>query len=120
MDINMYFYPEERDTFRLPENQHYQIWAELQDRMVKLGILDESDRKLKQIPYMEDALSLILSFNKDKNVIAYSRLKDSLKTVNQIQENKNALLKYNVEEEQKKMIDANIILDLKRELPIIE
>ncbi len=43
---------------QLPEEQHYQIWAELQDRMVNLGILDESDRKLKQIPYMEDALAL--------------------------------------------------------------
>ena len=43
---------------QLPEEQHYEIWAELQDRMVNLGILDESDRKLKQIPYMEDALAL--------------------------------------------------------------
>jgi anti-sigma-K factor RskA len=43
----------------LPEDQHYQIWAELQDRMVNLGILNESDRnKLKTIPYMEDALAL--------------------------------------------------------------
>lgn len=43
---------------QLPKEQHYEIWAELQDRMVNLGILDESDRKLKQIPYMEDALAL--------------------------------------------------------------
>lgn len=43
---------------RLPKDQYYQIWAELQDRMVNLGILDESDRRLKQIPYMEDALAL--------------------------------------------------------------
>ncbi|BAO76299.1 anti-sigma factor domain-containing protein [Winogradskyella sp. PG-2] len=43
---------------QLPKDQHYQIWAELQDRMVNLGILDEADRKLKQIPYMEDALAL--------------------------------------------------------------
>ena len=43
---------------QLPKEQQYQIWAELQDRMVNLGILDESDRKLKQIPYMEDALAL--------------------------------------------------------------
>jgi len=43
---------------QLPEEQHYEIWAELQDRMVNLGILDESDRRLKQIPYMEDALAL--------------------------------------------------------------
>lgn len=43
---------------QLPKEQQYQIWAELQGRMVNLGILDESDRKLKQIPYVEDALAL--------------------------------------------------------------
>lgn len=46
---------------KLPENQTYQIWAELQDRMVNLGILDESERKLKTIPYMEDALGLSIT-----------------------------------------------------------
>ena len=50
---------------QLPEDQHYQIWAELQDRMVKLGILDESDRKLKAIPYMEDALALSIKIGND-------------------------------------------------------
>lgn len=48
---------------QLPKDQHYQIWAELQDRMVNLGILDESDRKLKQIPYMEDALALSIKIS---------------------------------------------------------
>jgi hypothetical protein len=43
---------------QLPKEQHYEIWAELQDRMVNLGIIDESDRRLKPIPYMEDALAL--------------------------------------------------------------
>ena len=43
---------------QLPKDQHYEIWAELQDRMVNLGILDETDRRLKPIPYMEDALAL--------------------------------------------------------------
>jgi anti-sigma-K factor RskA len=46
---------------KLPENQTYQIWAELQDRMVNLGILDASDRKLKSIPYMENALGLSIT-----------------------------------------------------------
>ncbi len=50
---------------QLPEDQHYQIWAELQDRMVNLGILDESNRKLKQIPYMEDALALSIKIGTD-------------------------------------------------------
>lgn len=46
---------------QLPEDQTYQIWAELQDKMVNLGILDASDRKLKSIPYMEDALGLSIT-----------------------------------------------------------
>ena len=47
---------------QLPENQTYQIWAELQDRMVNLGILDASERnKLKTIPYMENALGLSIT-----------------------------------------------------------
>ena len=50
---------------QLPEDQHYQIWAELQDRMVNLGILDESERKLRPIPYMEDALALSIKIGKN-------------------------------------------------------
>lgn len=46
---------------QLPKNQNYQIWAEMQDRMVNLGILDPSDRKLQQIPYMENALGLSIT-----------------------------------------------------------
>ena len=52
---------------QLPKEQHYQIWAELQDRMVNLGILDQSDRKLKQIPYMEDALALSIKISTKGN-----------------------------------------------------
>ncbi|MFD1162789.1 anti-sigma factor [Hwangdonia seohaensis] len=43
---------------QLPEEQCYQIWAELQGKMVSLGILSESDRQLKSLPYTEDALAL--------------------------------------------------------------
>ncbi|WP_299552767.1 anti-sigma factor [Seonamhaeicola sp.] len=42
----------------LPEEQCYQIWAELQGKMVSLGILSESDRQLINIPYAENALAL--------------------------------------------------------------
>lgn len=68
---------------QLPKEQHYQIWAELQDRMVNLGILDESDRKLKQIPYMEDALALSIKIstkgdntNENDTEVAEITLKD--------------------------------------------
>lgn len=43
---------------KLSEEQCYQMWAQMQDRMVNLGILDEADRNLKPIPYIENALSL--------------------------------------------------------------
>lgn len=41
---------------QLPEEQCYQMWAQMQDRMVNLGILDAADRDLKTIPYTENAL----------------------------------------------------------------
>ena len=42
----------------LPQEQCFQIWAELNGKMVNLGILDETDRQLKSIPYTENALGL--------------------------------------------------------------
>ena len=69
---------------QLPKEQHYEIWAQLQDRMVNLGILDESDRKLKQIPYMEDALALSIKIstkgdeaNENDTEVAEISLKDN-------------------------------------------
>ena len=52
---------------KLPEEQQYQIWAELQDKMVSLGILDANDRKLKSIPYMENALGLSITIENKNN-----------------------------------------------------
>ena len=56
---------------QLPEEQCYQIWAELQGKMVSLGILSEADRQLKTIPYAEDALGLNITIEpKGGNTIA--------------------------------------------------
>lgn len=52
---------------QLPENQNYQIWAELQDRMVNLGILDPSNKKLQSIPYLENALGLSITIEQKGN-----------------------------------------------------
>ncbi|MDO6760284.1 anti-sigma factor [Tamlana sp. 2_MG-2023] len=46
---------------QLPEEQCYQIWADLQGKMVNLGILDKADRKLRNIPYMEDVQGLSIT-----------------------------------------------------------
>lgn len=55
----------------LPEEQCYQIWAELQGKMVSLGILNEADRKLMSIPYAENALALNITIEpKGGNTIA--------------------------------------------------
>lgn len=43
---------------QLPKEQCYQIWAELQGKMVSLGILSETDRQLQRIPYAENARGL--------------------------------------------------------------
>ena len=45
----------------LPEEQQFEMWAEFQDRMVSLGILDANDRTLRTIPYMENALGLSIT-----------------------------------------------------------
>lgn len=60
-----YINPKERTSLidvvslpQLPEEQQYQMWADIEGKMVNLGILKESDRKLKPIPYSDDALGL--------------------------------------------------------------
>lgn len=56
---------------QLPEEQCYQIWADLQGKMVSLGILSESDRQLMSIPYAENALALNITIEpKGGNTIA--------------------------------------------------
>ena len=56
---------------QLPEEKCYQIWAELQGKMVSLGILNETDRQLRAIPYTEDALGLNITIEpKGGNTIA--------------------------------------------------
>ncbi len=41
---------------QLPEEECYQMWAQMQDKMVSLGILDATERDLRSIPYTENAL----------------------------------------------------------------
>jgi anti-sigma-K factor RskA len=56
---------------KLPEEQCYQIWADLQGQMVSLGILNETDRKLMNLPYAENALALSITIEpKGGNTVA--------------------------------------------------
>ena len=43
---------------KLPDNKVYQLRAELEDRFVSLGVIEDYQRALKPIPYMEDAVAL--------------------------------------------------------------
>ncbi|WP_299113216.1 anti-sigma factor domain-containing protein [uncultured Winogradskyella sp.] len=46
---------------KLSEDQYYQLRVELEDKMVSLGALEDYQRTLKPIPYMEDALALSIT-----------------------------------------------------------
>jgi signal transduction histidine kinase len=65
-------------------------------------------KRINQPSFLEDALSLVIGLNNDENIMAYKHIKDSLATAKQVQENKNALLKYNVEAEQKKVYEGEL------------
>lgn len=51
---------------KLSDEQYYKMWAQVNDRMIDLGILNASDGNLKSVPYIEDALSLSITIE-DKN-----------------------------------------------------
>lgn len=65
-------------------------------------------QKLNSASYMENALSLLLDLSDDPKVIAYRKLTDSISTAKQLQENKYAMVKYNVEKERQKAQAAEI------------
>lgn len=43
----------------LPENQCYQMWAEVNGEMLNLGIIKEADQKLLALPYSDNAVGYI-------------------------------------------------------------
>ncbi len=66
---------------KLPAEQQYQIWAELQDKMVSLGILDANDRNLRSIPYMENALGLSITIENKNNATNKANAENSVAEV---------------------------------------
>ncbi|TPV35661.1 anti-sigma factor [Paucihalobacter ruber] len=55
---------------KLPEDQCYQIWGELQDRMVSLGIMHPNDAKIKPLPYLDSLIALTITIeDKGGNVV---------------------------------------------------
>ena len=52
------------DVVSLPElsdEQYYKMWAQVNDKMIDLGILNPTYGNLKSVPYIEDALSLSIT-----------------------------------------------------------
>ncbi len=65
--------------------------------------------KINSSSFKLDAISTLMTMNKNPLVHEYKKLTDSISNAKQIAENKNAFLKYNVAEEQKKT-QASILL----------
>lgn len=59
-----------------------------------------------------DALSLVMQLDKNPVLNAYKRLTDSISDAKQIAENKNAFLKYNVAQEQKKTQASQLVQEI--------
>ncbi|WP_291966341.1 ATP-binding protein [Maribacter sp.] len=65
--------------------------------------------KINSVSFKLDAISTLMNMDENPLINEYKRLTDSITNAKQIAENKNAFLKYNVAEEQKKT-QASILL----------
>ncbi|WP_040278365.1 hypothetical protein [Psychroserpens damuponensis] len=56
----------------LEKDEFVEVYAQMEDKLVSLGILDPSDKKMQTLPYMENALGLSLKIRseRDKEAIA--------------------------------------------------
>ena len=69
-------------------------------------------KELNSSSYKLDALSFFMNTNEDEMVREYKRLSDSVTEAKQLAENKNAFLKYNVAEEQKKTQASKLLQEI--------
>ncbi|WP_435623155.1 ATP-binding protein [Flagellimonas sp.] len=76
-------------------------------------------KQLNSASYLENALSLLLDLSNDSKVIAYRKLSDSISSAKQIQENKYAVIKYNVEKERQKTQMAKLQNEREKRYKII-
>ena len=76
-------------------------------------------KQLNSASYLENALSLLLDLSDDSKVIAYRKLTDSISSAKQIQENKYAVIKYNVEKERQKTQMAQLQNEREKKYKII-
>ncbi len=76
-------------------------------------------KKLNNGGYMQDALSLFVELDEDLKVKEYKRLTDSIVEARQLAENKNAYIKYNVEEERKKTEASRLQQEKEKRLKLL-
>lgn len=69
-------------------------------------------KKINSSSLKLEAISLLMSINKNPLIHEYKRLTDSISNAKQIAENKNAFLKYNVAEEQKKTQASQLLHEI--------
>lgn len=76
-------------------------------------------KQLNSASYLENALSLLLDLSDDPKIIEYRKLTDSLSLAKQIQENKYAIIKYNVEKERQNTQMAELQKEREKRYKII-
>lgn len=84
------------------------LWSYFLDKNDKKRALvyaNEANKVVEQLGegrYTRDAISLYLKMGDNPYILEYMRLTDSISKARQLAENKNAFMKYNLEEERKK------------------
>ncbi|MEM8509336.1 MAG: tetratricopeptide repeat protein [Bacteroidota bacterium] len=76
-------------------------------------------KQLNSASYLENALSLLLDLSEDPRVLEYRKLTDSIASAMQIQENKYAAFKYDVEQERQKTQEAELKNEKQKSYKII-
>ncbi|MFT6842860.1 MAG: hypothetical protein ACJASR_001633 [Psychroserpens sp.] len=52
---------------QLGEDQFYEVWAQMEEDLVSLGVIDPSERKMQNLPYLENALGLSIRIGSKKD-----------------------------------------------------
>src|SRR5690554_1148279 len=79
----------------------------------------ETAIKLNSTAYIKDALSLYVVMDDDPKIVAYKKLTDSIALERQLAQNKNAFMKYNVEQEKKNTERAQLQKEREKSYKII-
>lgn len=68
----------------------------------------EVAKTMNSLSYLENALSIFIKMSPDPKIVRFERITDSIEKEKQLAENKNAFMKYNVENERKNTVAAQL------------